>query len=105
VAGGAYHFGTLTALEMATGWDPDDAEVIVGTSSGAFVAAMVRGKAMDFQSMADASLAGMDLADWLHSRLYRRIRPRGLARDDEARCGDGSRHPGRVFDRGARRVA
>ena len=62
MAGGAYHFGTLLALEMATGWDPDDAEVIVGTSSGAFVAAMVRGKAMDFQSMADASLAGMDLA-------------------------------------------
>ena len=80
VAGGAYHFGTLMALEMATGWDPDNAKVIVGTSSGAFVAAMVRGKAMDFQSMADASLAGMDLAEWLHTRLYRRIRPRGLVR-------------------------
>ncbi len=80
VTGAAYVFGTLLALQMATDWDPQDAEVIVGTSSGAFVAAMIRGDAMDLQAMADAGLAGKDLEEWLHQRIYGRIRPRGMMR-------------------------
>jgi NTE family protein len=80
VTGAAYLFGTLMALQMATDWRPEEAEVIVGTSSGAFVAAMIRGDAMDLQAMADADLAGRDLEDWLRDRIYRRVRPRGLLR-------------------------
>ena len=80
VTGAAYHLGALMALEMATGWDPDDAEVIIGTSSGAFVAALVRGDAMDLESIADESLGGKELEDWLHDRIYRRVPPRGLVR-------------------------
>ncbi len=80
VTGAAYLFGTLIALQTATGWRPDDAEVIVGTSSGAFVAAMIRGDAMDVRALADADLADKDLEEWLHDRIYRRIRPRGLVR-------------------------
>lgn len=80
VTGAAYHLGTLMALQMATGWTPADAEVIVGTSSGAFVAAMIRGDAMDLESLTDESLAGKDLEEWLHGRVYRRVRPRGLVR-------------------------
>ncbi|MCC6849887.1 MAG: alpha/beta fold hydrolase [Deltaproteobacteria bacterium] len=41
--GHAFHVGVLTALEEATGWDPRTADVIVGTSAGAIVAAMLRG--------------------------------------------------------------
>lgn len=80
VTGAAYHFGTLLAINMATGWNPREAEVIVGTSSGSFVAAMVRGDAMDLETLVDASLAGKNLEEWLHTRIYRRARPRGLVR-------------------------
>jgi len=80
VTGAAYHVGALTALHMATGWLPGDADVIVGTSSGAFVAALIRGGATDLESVTDESLAGKDLEEWLHERIYRRVRPRGLVR-------------------------
>ena len=80
VTGAAYLFGTLMALQTATDWEPNDAEVIVGTSSGAFVAALIRGDAMDLQAMADDGLAGKDLEEWLRDRIYRRVRPRGVMR-------------------------
>jgi NTE family protein len=40
--GHAYHAGVLAALEDATGWDPRDAEVIVGTSAGSVVGSLLR---------------------------------------------------------------
>jgi NTE family protein len=40
--GEAYHLGVLTALAAATGWDPRTAEVIVGTSAGSLVGALIR---------------------------------------------------------------
>lgn len=42
VLGHAFHVGVLRALERATGWDPRDAEIIVGTSAGSHVAAYLR---------------------------------------------------------------
>jgi NTE family protein len=42
VLGHAFHVGVLRALEEATGWDPRDADVIVGTSAGSHVAAYLR---------------------------------------------------------------
>lgn len=42
VVGQAYHAGALRALEEATGWDPRDAEVVVGTSAGSHVGALLR---------------------------------------------------------------
>jgi NTE family protein len=38
----AFHGGMLAALEEATGWDPRQAEVVVGTSAGALTAALLR---------------------------------------------------------------
>lgn len=38
----AYHGGVLAALADYTGWDPRDAELIVGTSAGSITAAMLR---------------------------------------------------------------
>ncbi|HYT25278.1 MAG TPA: patatin-like phospholipase family protein [Actinomycetota bacterium] len=43
VVGHAFHAGVLRALADTTGWDPRSAEVIVGTSAGAHVAALLRG--------------------------------------------------------------
>lgn len=38
----AYHAGALAVLEHDLGWDPRDAEIIVGTSAGSVVGAMLR---------------------------------------------------------------
>lgn len=42
VVGHAFHAGVLTALAEATGWDPDGAEVVVGTSAGSVVGSLLR---------------------------------------------------------------
>jgi NTE family protein len=42
VVGHAYHAGVLDGLAQATGWDPREAEVIVGTSAGSVVGALLR---------------------------------------------------------------
>lgn len=43
IAGYAFHAGALGALQEATGWDPRTAEIIVGTSAGSGMAALLRG--------------------------------------------------------------
>jgi NTE family protein len=53
VIGGAYHAGALTALEHDLGWDPRTAEVIVGTSAGSLVGALLR-----------SNVPASDLAAW-----------------------------------------
>ncbi len=80
ITGASYHFGTLFALQMATGWDPGDADVVIGTSSGSFIAAMVRGGALNLDTMVGNSRKDDDVVDWLSNNVYRRIRPRGLLR-------------------------
>jgi NTE family protein len=51
IVGQAYHGGALAALHDATGWDPREAEVVVGTSAGAASGAELR-----------AGLSGADMA-------------------------------------------
>lgn len=80
ITGAAFHFGTLLALRMATGWDPNDAQVIVGTSSGAFTAAVVRGDRLDLETLVGDSHNRDEVADRLRSYIYRRTPPRGLTR-------------------------
>ncbi len=43
ITGFAYHSGALQSLSRVTGWDPRTADVIVGTSAGSGVGAMLRG--------------------------------------------------------------
>src|SRR5258708_39907852 len=42
LAGHAYEAGVLAALAERTGWDPNNANIVVGTSAGAGVAAYIR---------------------------------------------------------------
>jgi NTE family protein len=42
IVGHAYHAGVLRALHDVTGWDPRTADVIVGTSAGSHVGALLR---------------------------------------------------------------
>jgi NTE family protein len=80
VTGAAFHFGALLALEMATGWHPNDAEVVIGTSSGAFVGAMVRANAIHLDTFAGTGESRDEIHQWLSGNLYRRGAPRGAVR-------------------------
>ncbi|MEN8040840.1 MAG: patatin-like phospholipase family protein, partial [Actinomycetota bacterium] len=72
ITGAAFHFGTLLSIEMATGWHPDQADAIVGTSSGAFVGAMVRGDALHLDTFAGTGTTTEEIHDWLDGYMYRR---------------------------------
>ena len=52
VLGAAWTVGALRALELATGWDPRTAEVVVGTSAGSVLAAFV-GLGVNTEQMAN----------------------------------------------------
>ncbi|MGI9584874.1 MAG: patatin-like phospholipase family protein, partial [Acidimicrobiia bacterium] len=80
ITGAAFHFGALLAIEMATDWNPNDAEVVIGTSSGAFVGAMVRADAIDLATFTGTGETTEEIHDWLSSYLYRRSTPRGAIR-------------------------
>ena len=51
ITGAAYEMAALMAIRIATGWEPNDSQVLVGTSSGAYVAALVRNDALDLDSL------------------------------------------------------
>jgi NTE family protein len=42
IVGQAFHGGVLRAVHEATGWDPRDAELVVGTSAGSVAGALLR---------------------------------------------------------------
>jgi NTE family protein len=80
ITGAAFHFGALLAIEMATGWNPNEAEVVVGTSSGAFVGAMVRAEAVHLDTFAGTGETREEIHEWLNGYCYRRGAPRGAVR-------------------------
>ncbi len=43
IVGHAYHSAVLAAINRVTKWDPDEADVIIGTSAGSGIGAVVRG--------------------------------------------------------------
>jgi NTE family protein len=94
VTGAAFHFGTLLALEMATGWDPNDAEVIVGTSSGAVVGSIVRSGGLSLDALLGDGERGAELSGSLGDALYRRTLPTGVWRWLRHGLVPGIRRPG-----------
>lgn len=71
VVGSAFHAGVLAALAAETGWDPRDADLVVGTSAGANTAATLRAglSAADHLARIDGSELSRD-----GRRLTERIR-------------------------------
>ena len=62
ITGAAFHFGALLSLRMATDWNPAEADVVVGTSSGAVVAALVRSERLSL----DALIGDVPRLEWRH---------------------------------------
>ena len=80
ITGAAFEFGTLLALEMATGWDPNTADVVIGTSCGALTGAMVRGNQLNLETFVGSAHNRDDVAQLLRSRVFRRSPPSGVIR-------------------------
>lgn len=70
ITGAAYEIAALMAIRIATGWDPDQAEVIVGTSSGAFVTALARHHALGIDSLVLPTDDRDDVAERIRSHVY-----------------------------------
>jgi NTE family protein len=94
VTGASWELATLLALEMATGWTPNSAEVVVGTSAGSYVAAIVRGRALSLDSIVRPADTNDDVASRIRSALYRRAKPWGFRRWIKYGVLPGLRHPG-----------
>ena len=80
ITGAAFQFGTLLAIGLATGWDPNSADVVIGTSCGALTGAMVRGGRLDLETFVGSAASRQEVAEALHTRVFRRSRPSGVLR-------------------------
>jgi NTE family protein len=65
VAGGAWTIATLAELERALGWDARSADVLVGTSSGAVIAALL-GAGVSVERMVKSQLGQLADDCWNH---------------------------------------
>ncbi len=72
ITGAAYEIAALMAIELATGWDPNDAEVVVGTSSGSFVTSLVRNEALTLDSLVLPTDDRDDVTERIRSHVYTR---------------------------------
>lgn len=80
ITGAAYEIAALMAIELATGWKPNLAEVIIGTSSGAFVGSLVRHDALTLDSLVMPDDERTDVAERIKSHVYARGRGPGVAK-------------------------
>ncbi len=94
VTGASYHLATLLAIQMATGWDPATADVIVGTSAGAFAAAVVRGGALGLDSIVHPGEDRAAVARRIGERVYRKSSFGGVGRWIRRGVVPSIRHPG-----------
>jgi NTE family protein len=80
ITGAAFQFGALLTLQLATGWDPNASEVVVGTSCGALTGAMVRGDSLTLETFVGSATTRSDVATELRERVFQRSRPSGVTR-------------------------
>ncbi len=94
ITGASYEMAALLAIEMATGWNPNQADVIIGTSAGAYVTALVRNDRLELDSMVKSGETRDEVADRIARHLFVRqpgVKVRSWVRNGLAR---GVRRPG-----------
>jgi NTE family protein len=72
VTGAAFEMAALMAVELATGWSSNDAEVVVGTSAGSFVTSLVRSDRLDLDSLVRHGDSRIDVAERVAGHLFMR---------------------------------
>lgn len=80
ITGAAYETAALMALELATGWDPNESEVIVGTSAGSYVAGLVRAGQLSLDVVASGGDDRSAVAEKISSFVFKPTRAAGLGR-------------------------
>lgn len=70
VTGAAYEMAALMAIRLATGWDPADADVVVGTSAGSFVAALLRNDELSLDFLVGPDDGRDDVAARIAGHLF-----------------------------------
>lgn len=70
ITGAAYEMAALMSIRLATGWDPDEADVVVGTSGGAFVTALVRNEALTLDSLVMPTDDRDDVAERIRRHVF-----------------------------------
>ncbi len=80
ITGAAYEFAALMAIQMATGWNPDDADIIIGTSAGATVAAVTRANRLSIETLTGGDHSRAEYIGHMNQFLLRRTRPTGFGR-------------------------
>jgi NTE family protein len=75
VTGSAFEMATLMAIELATGWSPNRAATVIGTSAGAYVAALVRNEALRVDHLVQSEEDHADVAQRISGYLYENRRP------------------------------
>lgn len=101
ITGAAYQLAGLMALELATGWDPGDAEVVVGTSAGATVAAVVRAGRITLDALVQTHEGRAEVAERIRTTIYRRGGSRQLSRWLRHGIAASLRSPGLTFALGS----
>jgi NTE family protein len=94
ITGAAYEMAALMAIELATGWDPDDAEVIIGTSAGAFSTALVRSGSLHLDSLVRPGDDRQDVADRIRRHVFTKDPGGGVGKWMRYGIGPGIRRPG-----------
>jgi NTE family protein len=70
ITGAAYEMAALMAIRLATGWDPNQADVVVGTSGGSFVTALVRNDSLTLDSLVLPADERNDVAERIRSHVF-----------------------------------
>jgi NTE family protein len=80
ITGAAYEFAALMAIRMATGWNANDAEIIIGTSAGATVAGVARAERLTIDALTGGDHSRAEYVEHMSGFLLRRCRPSGFGR-------------------------
>jgi len=64
VLGGAWEAGALQALRQETGWDPRDADCLIGTSVGSLVAALLAAGILPDMELVEAAAHHLEAFPW-----------------------------------------
>ena len=94
ITGAAYEMGALMSLRIATDWDPNDATVVVGTSSGAFVSALVRHDTLGLDSLVLRNDDRDDVTERIRSHVYSKGASVGVTKWVRYGLVPGVRNPG-----------
>lgn len=70
ITGASFQIATLMALELACEWEPNEAEVVVGTSGGAYVSALVRAGRLNLDSMVRDGEDPHSVAERIRSHVF-----------------------------------